>query len=273
MAEETEMGFLDHLEELRWHIMRAVFSIGIFAIIAFVNGSFIFKHIILAPGRVDFITYKMLCQLSNAIGSDILCIESLPFTIQNRAMTGQFSMHIMASAIIGLVFAFPYAFWEIWRFVRPGLHRHEQKATRGATFFVTVLFMMGVSFGYFIVSPLAINFLTNYQIDASILNEIDLTSYVSTLAMIVLACGVLFQLPIVVFFLAKAGLVTPSFMRTYRKHALVMILVISAIITPPDPVTQMFVALPITILYEFSIRLCARVHKKMLKEKELILGS
>ncbi|MCS6834094.1 MAG: twin-arginine translocase subunit TatC, partial [Flammeovirgaceae bacterium] len=184
-------------------------------------------------------------------------------------LTGQFTMHIVGSVVIGVVCAFPYAFWEIWRFVKPGLYAHEQRFTQGATFFVSLLFLLGVGFGYFILSPLAINFLSNYQLDPSIANEFDITSYVSTLATLVLACGLMFQLPMVVYFLSKIGILTPSFMREYRRHAIVVILIIAAVITPPDPFSQVLVAAPITVLYELSIFISAKVEKNRLKEQNL----
>ncbi len=264
---EEEMSFLDHLEELRWHLLRAFLSIFIFAIAAFIGKSFVFNVILFGPSRTDFPTYQLLCDLSQLIQSQVLCIEQLPFTVQSRTMTGQFAMHIMASVVVGLVCAFPYAFWEIWRFVKPGLYPDEVKVSRGATFYVTLLFLTGVFFGYYVVSPLAINFLSNYQVDPSVINEFDITSYVSTLAMIVLACGLMFQLPIVVYFLAKVGLVTPQLMKVYRKHALVVILIVSAIITPPDPITQIFVALPIFGLYQISIYIAAVIQKKNMAEQ------
>lgn len=262
------MSFLDHLEELRWHLIRAVISIAVFAVIAFLSKSFVFNVVIFGPAKTDFITYKLLCQLSEVVGSDALCIDQLPFTIQSRTLTGQFAMHVLSSFVIGLICAFPYAFWEIWRFVKPGLYHNEQKLSRGATFFVSLLFMTGIGFGYFIVSPLAVNFLSNYQIDPSIINEFDITSYISTLAMIVMACGVMFQLPMVVFFLAKVGLVGPIIMRKFRRHAIIVILFISAVITPPDPITQLFVSFPVFLLYEISILIAARVEKRHLREME-----
>ena len=265
---KKEMSFLDHLEELRWHLIRAVAAILIFSILAFAFPSIVFNSIILGPATSDFITFKLLCQLSELVQSSALCIDQMPFTIQSRKMTGQFSMHILSSIVIGLICAFPYAFWEIWTFVKPGLHENEYKVSRGATFFVTLLFLMGVSFGYFIVSPLAVNFLANYQIDAAILNEFDITSYVATLAMIVLASGVMFQLPMVVYFLSKVGLVTPTLMRRYRRHAIVVILIVAAIITPPDPITQIFVAFPVIILYQFSMVISASVQKSMAKTRK-----
>ncbi len=260
------MSFIDHLEELRWHLIRATLSIVVFSLTAFMFPRIVFYEVIFAPSRTDFISFRVLCDLSHALGTEALCITKLPFELQNRVMAGQFTMHIFASFIIGLIGAFPYAFWEIWRFVKPGLYQNEKQVTRFATFFVTLLFLTGVFFGYYIVSPLAINFLSNYQIDPSILNEIDITSYISTLAMVVLACGVMFQLPIVVYFLSKIGVLTPAFMRQYRKHAVVIILVVSAVITPPDPITQLFVAFPIFLLYQVSILISARVEKNAKKE-------
>lgn len=259
---KEEMSFLDHLEELRWHLIRAFLSIFVFAVAAFIGKSFVFNVILFGPSRTDFLTYQLLCDFSQLINSEVLCIQQLPFTVQSRTMTGQFAMHIMASIVVGLVCAFPYAFWEIWRFIRPGLYPKEVKISRGATFYVTILFLTGVFFGYYVVSPLAINFLSNYQVDPSVINEFDITSYVSTLAMIVLACGLMFQLPVVVYFLAKVGLVTPALMKTYRKHALVIILIVSAVITPPDPITQIFVSLPIFGLYQVSIYIAAAIEKK-----------
>jgi len=250
---EKEMSFLEHLEELRWHLVRASIAIAVFAIAAFVSKSFVFHTVILGPSRPDFFTYQMLCKLGELMNTPLICIDELPFIIQSRQMTGQFTMHISSSLVIGLICSFPYVFWEIWRFVSPGLYFTEKRAARGATFFVSVLFISGVLFGYFIISPLSINFLANYQLDQSILNEFDIISYVSTVSMLVLASGLMFQLPIVIYFLSTAGLVTPALMRRYRRHAIVVILVVSAIITPPDLMSQILIALPLIVLYQISI--------------------
>jgi sec-independent protein translocase protein TatC len=247
------MSFLEHLEELRWHLVRSVIAIAIFAIAAFVLKNFIYHEVILGPSRAEFYTFRMLCKLSEALNTTILCVEDLPFTIQSRQMTGQFTMHISYAFIIGLICSFPYVFWEIWRFISPGLYPNERNAARGATFFVSLLFLLGILFGYYIISPLSINFLANYQLDPSIINEFDIISYVSTLSMLVLASGIMFQLPIVIYFLSKAGLVTPALMKPYRRHAIVVILIISAIITPPDLISQLLIALPLIILYQISI--------------------
>jgi sec-independent protein translocase protein TatC len=268
-SEEQEMSFLDHLEVLRWHLIRSFASIFIFAIAAFLSKEIVFHHIILAPSRTDFWTYQMLCQLGELMGtSDLLCINDLPFTIQSRQMTGQFTMHITSSLVIGLILAFPYAFWEFWRFISPALYSTERNASRGAVFFVTLLFMMGILFGFYVLSPLSINFLTNYQLDPSIKNEIDITSYISTLCMLVLSCGIMFQMPMVVFFLTKAGLVSPPLMKQYRRHSIVVILIISAVLTPPDVVSQLLIAFPLVLLYQMSIWISAMVLRKERKEEE-----
>lgn len=177
-------------------------------------------------------------------------------------MTAQFTIAFTSSFIIGLVVAFPYVFWEIWRFVKPGLYNQEKSVSRGAVFFVTSLFLSGVMFGYYIVVPMSINFLSNFQLDPSILNEIDLTSYVSTIITLVLGCGLIFQLPMVIFVLSKLGIVTPKFLRTYRKHAIVVIFVVAAVVTPPDVMSQILMSLPMLLLYEISIYVSAMVKKK-----------
>ena len=256
------MSFLDHLEELRWHIVRSLIAIGVFSVMAFLMKDFFFHELILGPSRLDFYTYKMLCQISESLNLQALCIEQLPFVIQSRQMAGQFSMHVTSSFVIGLIIAFPYAFWEMWSFIAPGLYYNEKKIARGATFFVSLLFMIGVVFGYYIIAPLSINFLSNYQVDPSVLNQFDITSYVTTLTMLVLACAFVFQLPIVVFFLTKAGLINPSFMKSYRRHAFVVILVLGALITPPDPFSQVLVSLPLYGLYEISIYISSVVSRR-----------
>ena len=265
--EPGEMSFLDHLEELRWHLIRSLTAIFVFAIAAFVSKGVIFGEIILGPSKPSFWTYRMLCNLCINMNSDALCISELPFIIQSRQMTGQFSMHITSSFVIGLICAFPYAFWEIWRFVKPGLYDKERKAATGATFYVSLLFFMGVFFGYFVVTPISINFLSNYQIDPSILNEFDIISYVSTVTTLVLACALLFQLPIVVYFATKAGLVSSSLLKTYRKHSIIVILMLSAVLTPPDPFSQVLIAIPLGLLYQLSILIAVKLEKKERKQE------
>jgi sec-independent protein translocase protein TatC len=267
--EEEGMSFLDHLEALRWHLLRAVTAVLIFTVVAFIAKDFVFGVLILGPSKVDFLTYRVLCDIGNYLGIPALCINELPFTIQSRQMTGQFSMHMTSSMVVGLIAAFPYLFYEVWRFISPGLYANEKNAARGAVFFVSFLFLSGASFGYFVLSPLSINFLANYQLDPTIANEFDITSYVSTLSMLVLASAIMFQLPVVVYFLSMSGLVTSKMLISYRRHSIVVILIVSAIITPPDVVSQLLIAMPILVLYEVGIVIAKRLEKKRaLREAE-----
>ncbi|MBK9933286.1 MAG: twin-arginine translocase subunit TatC [Cytophagaceae bacterium] len=266
---EKEMTFLEHLEELRWHIIRSVAAILVFMIAAWVMMGKIFNLIILAPSRPDFWTYRKLCELGNWTGIDSLCVDKLNFSLMSREVSGQFMMQLTASAIVGLLVAFPYVFWEIWRFIKPGLKITEKKAANGSVFFVTLLFFLGIMFGYFVVAPFAINFLVNFQIDPSIENQFDIQSYISVLATLTLACGVTFQLPMAIFVLTRIGIVTPKFLKEYRKHAFVVILIVAAIITPsPDMISQILVAIPLYILFEISIVVSERVYKR--KQKEVV---
>ena len=254
--EEKEMSFLDHLESLRWHLIRSTIAVGSLAIIAFLNKSFVFDTIVLGPKNPDFLTYRIMCSIS-----DKICITEIPFTLMNINMSGQFTNHIFVSIIAGIIVAFPYVFWEMWRFIKPALYPDETQHARGVVFFSSFLFAAGVLFGYYVIAPLAINFLGSYQVSEMVKNQINLGSYMTTVASISLACGVVFELPIVTYFLTKVGLVTPAFMRQYRKHALVITLILSAIITPPDVISQILVALPLLLLYEVSIFISGAVLK------------
>lgn len=265
----NQMSFLEHLEELRWHLIRALIAILVFAIAAFIFREFLFQEIIFAPTRVDFVTFKAFCHLSQFTGTDAFCVEELPLTLQNRTMTGQFTMAITAAAVIGIIISFPYVFWEIWRFVSPGLYDTERKVSKGAVFFVTLLFLLGVCFGYFVVVPISINFLANFTLSPEIDNQFDITSYISTMVMIVLGCGLLFQLPMVVYFLTKAQVITPTFLTRYRRHAIVVILIIAAIVTPPDVFSQILISIPVFLLYEISIYISKVTLRKVLKKEAL----
>ena len=260
--EEGGMSSLDHLEALRWHLLRSVTAVLIFTVVAFIAKDFVFGVLILGPSKVDFLTYRLLCDIGNYFAIPALCINELPFTIQSRQMTGQFSMHMTSSMVVGLIAAFPYLFYEVWRFISPGLYAKERNAARGAVFFVSFLFLSGALFGYYVLTPMSINFLANYQLDPSIANEFDITSYVSTLSMLVLASAIMFQLPVVVYFLSMSGLVTSKMLKSYRRHSIVVILIVSAIITPPDVISQLLIAMPILVLYEVGILIAKRLEKK-----------
>ncbi|MBI1768643.1 MAG: twin-arginine translocase subunit TatC [Bacteroidetes bacterium] len=270
MSEEKEMAFLDHLEELRWHVVRSVAAIFICMIIGFIFQKWIFDNIVFAPANINFPTFKWMCKFGELVGAEeSLCAKPFHFKIQSRNMTGQFMMSITASFVIGLVIAFPYVFWEIWRFVKPALYKKEKNSSRGAVFAVSFLFLLGVAFGYYILSPMTIWFLSTYSISDVIVNEFDITSYVSTVVGMVLGCGLLFQFPVAVYFLTKIGMLTPQFMRKFRKHAIVVILILGAIITPsPDPFSQLLISLPIYMLFEISIFISAMVVKQKQREEE-----
>ncbi|MBL0341422.1 MAG: twin-arginine translocase subunit TatC [Bacteroidetes bacterium] len=262
----TEMHFLDHLEALRWHLVRSAGAIVVFALVAFLNPDILFDKIILGAKNPDFYTYRVLCWLSEKLSLD-MCINKIPFSLINITMSGQFTTHIYISFIAGFILAFPYFLWEIWRFIKPALSTKERKYSRGVVFFSSVLFLSGVLFGYFVISPLSINFLGSYQISTQVANQISLDSFISIVTMLTLSSGVVFELPVVIYFLSKIGIVTPSFLRTYRRHSMVVILIIAAVITPsPDITSQILVAIPLFLLYEISIGVSAIVARN--KEKE-----
>ena len=273
MSEEKEMSFLDHLEELRWHVVRSVAVVFIFMILAFIFVPWIFDNIIFAPAKIDFPAFKYMCQLGKLTGlEETLCITELPFKVQSRNMTGQFMMSLTAAFVIGLIVAFPYVVWEFWSFVKPGLQTKERKFSKGAVFAVSFLFMLGVLFGYYILCPMTIWFLSTYSISNMIVNEFDITSYVSTITSLILGCGLLFQFPIVIYFLSKVGIVTPELMRKYRKHSIVVILVLGAIITPSgDPFSLTVISLPLYMLFEISIFISATVVRRKKRAEALEL--
>jgi len=254
-TDEAEMSFLDHLEELRWHIMRSLISIVVVAIVVFLFRNIVFDKVILGPTRDSFFTYRFFCD-----NLGLLCFGPQDLQLITKELGEQFFCHIRVSLWLGLIVSFPLVFNEIWKFIKPGLHSKERKVTRGVVFTCSMLFISGVSFGYFVVAPFAITFLSNYSVSPDIANTITLRSLVSYMTMFTLPTGLVFELPIVVFFLAKLGLLYPSMMRTYRKHSIIIILGLSAIITPPDVVTQFLIGIPLYILYEISIIICARTN-------------
>lgn len=264
----NEMSFLDHLEELRWHLIRSTLAIVIVGVVAFLMKDFIFDTVIFGPKKPDFPTYGIFCKLSQWLGfSEAFCTTEPLFRVQSRVMAGQFSAHIWTSIWAGFILAFPYILWELWRFISPGLYEKERKYSRGFIIIASLLFFMGVLFGYYVVSPLSINFLGSYTVSDEVFNDIDLGSYISTVRASVIACGLIFELPIVIYFLTKVGLVTPEILKKYRKIALVLVLVLSAIITPPDVASQIIVAVPVLILYQVSIYISKVVIKREAKRE------
>lgn len=260
---KTEMSFLQHLEELRWHLIRSTLAVLILAALAFIAKDFIFNTILFAPKEPDFITYKIFCNIAQSLGLDeSVCVTDIDFRVQNRTMAGQFNIHIWTAITAGVILAFPYILYELWKFISPALKDEEKKNSKGFILIASVLFFLGVLFGYFIISPLSINFLANYTVSAEVFNDIDISSYMGLVRTSALACGVIFELPIIIFILTKIGLVSPEGLKKYRKFSIVGILVLSAIITPPDIVSQVIVAVPILVLYETSIIISRIVLKR-----------
>jgi sec-independent protein translocase protein TatC len=262
------MTFLEHLEELRWTLVRSAIAIVVAMVAAFVAKDLVFGLVILAPKDPDFITYRAFCALGHRLGmGDALCASDMSFTLQNISMSGQFFTHLIVSFVAGFIIAFPYVLWELWRFVGPGLHPTERRSLRGVVAFATVLFLAGVLFGYYLLAPLSIQFFGGYQVSGSVQNAVALDSYVAMITSVTLWTGIVFEMPLVILFLTKAGIVGPQFLRTYRKHAFVAILIIAAILTPPDVVSQLIVSGPLMILYEFSILVSARTLRS--KERQV----
>jgi sec-independent protein translocase protein TatC len=270
---EAEMSFLEHLEELRWHIIRSLLAIIAFMIVAFVFKRVLFDTVLLAPSKPDFITNRLFCQLGHFLSTiwpsknfEPLCINTHKINLISIKMSGQITTHIIVAMVAGLILAFPFVIREFWAFFRPALHSNEAKHARGAVLASTLLFFIGVLFGYFMLAPLSIQFLTTYRISPDVENQINIRSYIGTLTSLCLATGLVFELPIIAFFLTKIGIITPKFMRKYRRHAIVVIFIIAAIITPPDVFSQTLVAIPLLILYEVSIFISVGVMKS--KEKK-----
>jgi len=262
MADENNMTFLQHLEELRWHIIRSVIAVLIVAVAAFLMSDFIFGTVLLEPKTPDFWTNRMMARLADFTGVEALRINAHNLDIISIKMAGQFLTHLKISAYTGIIVAFPYIVYEIWRFIRPALNKQEKNHARGGVFFSSVLFFIGVAFSYYLILPLSIHFLGSYNVDPSVTNQINIGSYLQTVSSILFSGGIAFELPIVIYFLSKIGLVTPDGMRKYWRHAIVGMLVLSAIITPPDIFSQIMVCLPLIALYALSIRISKRVMKR-----------
>jgi sec-independent protein translocase protein TatC len=266
----AEMSFIDHLEELRWHIIRAVIAVLIGAVIVFIYSNFVVNHILFAPTRADFISARWLCSLGKSIGiGDTLCFAQVDAKFLETTMTGQFIASFTLAFIGGFILAFPYIFWEFWKFVRPALAPKELKQTRGVIFWVSLLFFLGVAFGYFILTPFMVNFYFNYKLSPQIQIMPTFSDYLENLIYTTVGIGVLFQMPLLVMVLARIGIVTARFLRKYRRHAFVIILIAAAIITPStDPFSLTIVTIPLYALYEASIIIASRINKRQQKELE-----
>jgi sec-independent protein translocase protein TatC len=263
----SEMSFLDHLEELRWILVRSAFAVTIGAIVVYFISDYIFDTVIFGPTSADFITYRFFCDLSHQLGfADSICVTEMPFIIQNTDMEGQVNIFVWICVLGGFILSFPYILWEFWKFISPALYDKERKSAKLFIFVSSILFFLGVLFGYFVVVPMSVNFFATFQVSSIVKNQFSVDSYMSMVKTSILASGLYFELPIVIYFLSRLGLVTPAFLRKYRKWGIVIILIVAAIVTPPDVVSQVLVAIPMLLIYEFSILISAFVTNKQLKE-------
>ncbi len=264
----SEMSFLDHLEELRWLLVRSTSAIIIMAIATYFISDYLFDVIIFGPTRPSFFTYVYFCELSHQLGfAESICITEMPFIIQNTEMEGQVNIFVWMCILAGFILAFPYILWELWKFISPALYDKEKKGAKVFIFFSSLLFFLGVLFGYFVVIPMSVNFVATFTVSSIVKNQFTLDSYIGMVKTSVLASGLFFELPIIIYFLTKLGLVTPTFLRKYWKYAVVIILIVAAIVTPPDVVSQTIVAIPMLVIYEISILISKIVYKNKIKNE------
>ncbi len=269
---KSEMSFIDHLEALRWHLVKSVVVWLIAAIAIFINIDWIFDHIIYAPAHNDFVTYGFLCNLSHQLHlGEALCMPPINIQLQGNTISGPFMSAMSIAMVGGLIVAFPYLFWELWKFIKPALSPKELKYSRGSIFWVSLCFFMGAAFGYFLLAPFTFNFLANFTLGTTGAYKYmpTLDDYIDSLNNIILGCGLSFELPVLAYVLAKIGLISANFLRNYRKYAFVIILIVAAVITPsPDWTSQVIVAVPLLLLYEVSVLIAARVDKQNIKEEK-----
>jgi sec-independent protein translocase protein TatC len=264
-----EMSFLGHLEELRWILVRSSAAVVIMGIVSYFYADYIFDKLIFGPTDPSFITYRFFCEVSHSLGfAENICITELNFVIQNTEMEGQINIFFWVCITAGFILAFPYILWEFWKFISPALYEKEQKSAKLFIFISSILFFLGVLFGYFVIVPLSVNFLATFTISSMVVNQFTIVSYVSMVRTSVIASGLFFELPIIIYFLTKLGLVTPIFLRKYRKYAILIVLVVAAIVTPPDVISQVTVAIPMLLIYEASIWISVIVEKNKRKEEQ-----
>ncbi|MFT6503803.1 MAG: sec-independent protein translocase protein TatC [Crocinitomicaceae bacterium] len=256
MEPEKKMSFLDHLEELRWRIVKSAIVIVVFAVTLFSLQTWIMENLFLSMQKPSFVTFRLMCEYFN------ICVESIAIKNQSIDITGQFSYSLMMSIMGGFVLAFPFIFFQVWSFVKPGLKQNEKGIAGGIVIYVSILFFLGIAFGYFIVAPLCVQFFGNYVISDDIKNNFTISSYLGLVLSTIFYTGLLFLLPVVSYLFTKLGVVSSDFLKKYRKHAVIGILILSALITPPDLISQVIVGIPIVLLYEVGIFVSKRVEKK-----------
>lgn len=262
-SKKNKKTYWEHLEDLRWLLIRVFAVIIIFSTVAFLNKNFVFNKIFLAPKEPWFLTNHLLCYLSKLLSLPALCINSSYLKIININLSGQFYTHIYISFFCGVIIASPYIFFEIWNFIKPALNKKEKINSKGAVMVCTILFLIGILFSYFIIVPLTLNFFGNYHVSYIVENNISLNSYINTIISVTLSIGIVFETPVIIFFLTKVGILTPQLMRKGRKIIIVLLLIISAIITPPDAFSQILVCIPLIFLYEISIGVSKKVYKRL----------
>jgi sec-independent protein translocase protein TatC len=266
---QAEMNFLDHIEELRWHIVRSAIAVVVGAILVFIKVEWIFDNIILGPAHKDFISYRAFCALGRLLHSDAFCMDDVNMRFQNTAVTGQFMMSLSVSVMLGFIIVFPYILWELWKFIKPALKTNEVRAARGIVFWCSLLFFMGVMFAYFIVAPYTINFFGNYQLSPLFENIITIENYYDTMSNLILALGVVFELPMLVFFLSRIGILTPAFLKAKRRHAFLLLFILAMIIAPPDVFSCLLIFVPLYILFEISVKISGRA-MRIRKQKQAL---
>ena len=256
MSENQQMSFLQHLDELRWRLVRIAIAVISVAVVLWIYQEWVMNHVFLVLKEKEFITFKLLCAYFG------VCVSDTTVKMQSMTVSGQFNYAMMMSIMGGLIITAPYIFYQIWSFIKPGLKKNELRAAKGLVFYVSLCFFLGVLFGYFVVAPLTVQFFGSFQISPEIENNFTVGSYMGTVISTVFYTGILFLLPIVSFILTKIGLIGPEFLKKYRRHAIVVILIISAVITPPDMLSQIIVSIPIIVLYEIGIVVSTRTSKK-----------
>lgn len=270
--EDNEMSFIDHLEALRWHLVRGVAVWLILVIVIFIKIDWIFDHIIYAPANSSFVTYSALCRFSHFLHiGDSLCMPPVNIPLQGTTVSGPFMSAISIAMTGAIIVAFPYLFWELWRFIKPALSKKELRYGRGSILYVSICFFLGAMFGYYLLAPFTFNFLANFQLGTTGAYQYrpTLDDYIDTLNSIILGCGISFELPILAFVLAKIGIINASFLKKYRKYAYIVILIVAAIITPsPDWTSQALVSVPLILLYEISVLIVRNVDKKRVEEEK-----
>ena len=270
--DRAEMTFFEHLDALRPHLMRGASALLVVAVAAFFLQKLIIDHFLFGPAQPDFPTNRLLAWFGALLGNDSFEAGYSNFSLINTKLAGQFSLTMTVSIVSGLIVTIPYLLWELWRFIKPGLTYYERRNTRMFVFYVSLCFFVGVGFGYFIISPLAINFFTTWTASATIVNMVDIGSFLRSVLSTSLACGLIFQLPVLMYFLTRMGIVTAAFLRKYRRHAIVILAIVSAAITPPDLMSMFLVILPLIGLYELSIRIAARVERRKAREDADLYG-